>query len=222
MSTAYIAETTVDGSLRYLTLGGKIRRVPFMFGQAGTLKRAIERWQRWNRSMAFVVTVIKGLDVGLKSAAATRISTAEFFELAENPGRIDTPNAVYKLQPAAGKISKKFYGQGSLGKTWDKPGSLRVHITQNISHLRTGQLYDGAAVIEIVYGADGLTPKSIKEIPIVEFYTRSKDSRKRYQDFVRGEAAMKISPRMEERVAAPIPFPDFIAGIDVYGAPRYK
>ena len=217
MTTAYIAETTVNGSLMYLALKGALRRVPFMFGQAGTLQRALERYQRWNRATSFVVTVVSDLETGLKSATANRISTAEFLVLAKNPRRIDTPNAVYKLHPVSGKISKKFYGGGTYGKTWDKPGSLRLHITQNIHRLRAGQLYDGATVYEIVYGTDGITPQLVKTIPIIEFYTRSKDSRKRYQDFMRVEAAMKVSPKMEQRAAAPIPFPEFMSTADMYG-----
>lgn len=180
MTTAFIAEIDTDEGTRYLSSKSKLSTVPLFFRTASHLRRALtgnkyrmskDYFVPSRDNLKTVVVKVDMLERGLRSSHGTKMSVHEFNAL---PSKGKTPsissNVVFKIQLNSQKV-KKFVGDGKFGKTWNRQGDIRNHITANIHRLTAA--YKDANVLQITIGPDGVSPTSITYTPIVEWYRRS-------------------------------------------------
>lgn len=193
MTTAFTAEIDTKDGTRYLAPKGKLSKVPFFFRSVSHMRRALAG-SRWVTSIDYFVvardelktTIVRvdHLERGLRSSFGTKMTVRDFMALPTKGGAPRVPsNAIFKLQLNAagtgvGPGKKKFVGSGKLGKTWNRQGDLRNHITQNIHRLTAA--YKDAVVVQALVNEDGISVSSITYTPIVEWYRRSPYSNRTY------------------------------------------
>jgi hypothetical protein len=211
MTTAYTAEIDTKDGTRYLASKSKLSKVPFFFRSVSHMRRSLSGSRYRTGDDYFVPTRdalkttivrVENLERGLRGSFGTKMSVHDFGQL---PAAGKTPrvpsNAVFKIQlnsagTGVGPSKKRFVGDGKHGKTWNRQGDLRNHITSNIHRLTAA--YKDAVVATILIGPDGITPSSITYTPIVEWYRRSPYGNKTYyKNFGSTMSAAIGTPRSE-------------------------
>lgn len=203
MTTAYMAELDTALGTRFISKGGKVVLRPAIFSTSMSMLKAIDKATRAPIAIGvsidkIAVIVIKDLEKGIRASAANVLSYREFRGIVKvSTMRVqDLDDAQYKIQLSAPQIqknSKRLYGCGpdaKFGKTWNSAGRLRIFIASNINLLKS--TLANATVLEYNFTEDGITPLFVKRVPIIEFYRRSPDSNKRYQQFFGGSLSDDI------------------------------
>lgn len=201
MTTAFLAEVdTIKGTM-YVSKKGKLSKVPFFFSQAGRLKDIIKlSTSRSYEPVDFYsnrrdqdktrVIVVDNVELGLRASTGANLSVVDFMNREYGSGQYapkKPKNAVFKIRIIHGS-SHKYAGGGKFGKTWERQGDVRLHITNNLSRLTVRHVdgripyYKGAEVVMIELEADGITAKKITRTPIVDFYIQSPPCKKRIAD----------------------------------------
>lgn len=189
MTTAYFAEVdSIKGTL-YLGVKSKLSTVPFFFRSVSHLLRGLGGRQYFEDSEHYVpsrddlktvVVRVENIERGIRSSTATRFSVNDVKNFPKTERAIKMPsNAVFKIQlDAQAKYRQRFVGAGKYGKTWNRQGDVRSHITANMHRLKNA--YFGASVLTIMMNPDGVTVSSVTQTPIVEFYRKSPFGNKSY------------------------------------------
>ena len=193
MTTAFTAEIDTKGGTRYLAPKSKLSKIPFFFRNVGHMRRALAG-ARWRTGIDYYVptrdelhtTIVRidNLERGLRGSSGTKMSVRDFMALPVSSAAPKVPsNAIFKIQLNAagtgvGPSKKRFAGDGKLGKTWNRQGDLRSHITMNIHLLKSA--YKDAVVVQALVNEDGVSVSQISYVPIVEWYRRSTYGNKTY------------------------------------------
>lgn len=207
MAIAYIVQVNFPAGTKYLGPSLTLIEVPKFFKSESAVKRALYRSGYCGSGIFFSaeahskitqVIVIRELENGLKDSKAEILSYDEFMDkdFSKKISIENNEDAVYKIRLALPLVDgrPRFAWKDSLGQkfghVWAKASCVRNHISGDVEKLQ--HIYSGAQVLEIEMGVDGVTAKSIKEYPIVDFYCASPSSRKRYNASVAKKDAYEI------------------------------
>lgn len=191
MTTAFLAEVDTTAGTRYIMNGGALSRIPFFFYSSKRLKTILENTRDFGQSPYYYVSkrdcektrvcVVENVERGLRSSTGLNLSVAEFLKKEFGAKKYAPPqpaNAVFKIRLVNSK--GKYAGGGKFGRTWERQGDLRLHITNNLERLVNGD-YRGANVVMIELDPkDGFTPLKVTQFPILEFYQMSPPCRVRW------------------------------------------
>lgn len=185
MRTGYLVEVDTDAGTQYVSSKGVLSPMPKFWRDGSSLVRALERcFRRGLDQRKMEVVRVQNLEKGLRESTATRL-TVDAFYASRSTSFTKRPkyskNAVFKirLKTPWGAERAVFVGTGKNGKTWEKAGDLRNHITRNIEKLNTE--YAGAEVLIIDVSSDGVIPARVNHQPIIQFYRDSPDSDKKFR-----------------------------------------
>lgn len=211
MATAYIAEIDTNDGTRYLSTKSKLSQVPFFFRSVSHLRRSLsgrqyrigpEYYVPSRDEMKTAIVKVENLERGLRSSSGVRMSVHSFKQLPTAQRHVKMPaNAVFKIQlnsagTGFGPKKKKFAGDGKFGKTWNRQGDARNHISSNIHWLKT--VYKDAVVATVTMNPDGITVSQVSYTPIVEWYRRSQFGNRTYLRFFQETMSDGvISPRSD-------------------------
>jgi hypothetical protein len=211
MTTAYTAEIDTTDGTRYLAGKSKLSKIPFFFRSVSHMRRSLagsryrtgtDYFVPTRDSLKTTIVKVENLERGLRASHGTKMSVHDFAQLPTFGKSPRVPsNAVFKLQlnsagTGVGPSKKRFAGDGKHGKTWNRQGDLRSHITANIHRLTAA--YKDAVVATVLLGTDGISVTSITYTPIVEWYRRSPYGNKTYfKNFGSTMSAAIGTPRSE-------------------------
>lgn len=201
MTTAFLAEVDTAKGTMYVGKKGKFSKLPFFFAQSQKLKELLKAPPRGyslrddyyspdrDREQTRVV-VVDDVQKGLRASTGSNLAVVEFLIKEFGTGKYAPTkpiNAVFKIRLAKGLGYKKYSGGGKFGKTWERQGDVRLHITNNLDRLsvchvnRDIPYYRDAEVVMIELDPqDGITPQKITSTPILEFYLQSPSCRDRW------------------------------------------
>lgn len=205
MTTAFLAEVDTPNGTRYIGKNGKLQKLPIFYSVSQRLKNIFESKQRshypitnfdWYLSHRDAhltrVVIVDNIEKGLKASTGSNVSVAEFivkeFSNARKYASTKPANAVFKIaldvSQIYGKTRKsKYAGAGKFGKTWERQGDLRLHITANMDRLT--RYYENADVIMIeIDPADGITPLKITKTSIIDWFCQSRTSKTRFDNLM--------------------------------------
>lgn len=161
----------------------KKRSAPHFFAHAASVKQLISRKNVYDGE--WQILIISNLENGLKEAQVTPVSTAEFLQMDFSSSRITAhaDGAVFFLEtnPATDLRPATIYTRKGLPHRWKRSGDLRSHLNFLAGRLRysgshsyrtSGSMQD-YTVLEVVYGTDGVSPKSIRRWTVQDFMRAS-------------------------------------------------
>lgn len=208
MTKAFVVEVGTKNGTLYLGRKGKLSRIPIFWNSGKRLQDTlnIERNYGYNvfkiaeHEFNTAIVEIENIERGLRDSTAKRHTLHQFKQLRFTT-RVRTPqNAVYKIELESKYISAKdrssirgcLFGKGKFGRTWETAGDLRRYVTCN--NLFSREAFTTAVVLEILIGDDGVTTKSIRRIPLIDFYCQSPDSLKRFEQTFQSRLT-KVQPK---------------------------
>lgn len=211
MTTAFLAEVDTSNGTRYVGKNGKLQKLPIFYAASSRLKDVFKSTRRshypttnfdWYLSQRDVhltrVVIVDNVENGLKASIGSNLSVVEFLAKEFSTSGKYAPkkphNAVFKIRVRHG-TSHRYAGGGKFGKTWERQGDLRLHITSNLSRLTVKHndprvpYYKDAEVVMIELDADGFTPTKVTRTPVLEFYLQSPNCKKRWDELHRSSLA---------------------------------
>lgn len=163
------------GRIPYVGNQLKKRSAPHFFVNASKVKHLINRKSAYDGE--WQILIISNLENGLKDSQVTAVSTAEFLQMDFSSSRITAhaPGAVFFLEtnPATDLRPATIYTRKGLPHRWKRSGDLRCHLNFIVRNRRVFGAVGDPTVLEVVYGPDGVSPKSIRRWTVQDFMRAS-------------------------------------------------
>lgn len=160
----------------YVGLHRKKRAAPHFFSSAWKVKQLITQ-KNSSFDGEWQILIISNLEGGLKDAHVQAVSTDEFLGMEFSSTRVTAhaDGAVFFLEmhPAVDLRPPVIYTRKGLPHRWKRSGDLRCHLNFLLRNYRVMGPTSNYTVIEVVYTADGITPKSIKRWTVKDFMRAS-------------------------------------------------
>ena len=154
----------------------KKRAAPHFFANAWKVKQLINR-KNSSYDGEWQILIISNLENGMKDSQVTAVSTAEFMQMDFSSTRITAhaKDAVFLLETRAKNDMQtaSVYARSGLPHRWKRSGDLRTHLNWFSRNHRVFGSLQGYTVLEVVYGPDAVTPKSIRRWTVQDFMRAS-------------------------------------------------